>query len=341
MFNIVVKWFRESVTPAEQHVGVKRKASISITEHVSDAKRLQTTDIRCSSLQSTTPPSAHPPATNDQTLERKLSISTATVCSSAPIVVSPTLSSRGQSVSDILCPTCPTALEGADQGETPSPTPRPCEEHLDSWRDSSAALSATDTDEGTDPGDALPLPDLCEFHTVTSFSSSFEASSIEILQPTSTTRPSPPPPTLTTLRSDPTCHDRDGETPTCSQRLYHALTERYQLEMTRCQFVGLCAYLYALLRLGYPLETADLDAFVYAYPDYCTELPRLEEEQVRDGRTTITSYHEWFLGRKDHGDRTRRLLEASSLRELYAENVYAFTKTWFALQSMARLRRPE
>lgn len=159
---------------------------------------------------------------------------------------------------------------------------------------------------------------------------------------TSTIVSSPPAtPTISTARaqeSTRTTREPEDTEATCAHTcdIYMQFNRTHHLDMSLRQFTGLCAYLCAILRLGYHVSSDDLDAFIYRYPEFAAQLRTLEREQIEEDTSRITSYHRWFLDREWEPSQRPNILAEREMREIWAENQYTFLQTEMSLKYLAQ-----
>lgn len=130
--------------------------------------------------------------------------------------------------------------------------------------------------------------------------------------------------------------------------LFHKnMIDRYSIRIPQRQFIGLCAYLCAVLRLGYPINTSELDGFIHLYRAFQAQLPVLEQEQIRSDSNTIMSYHEWYLNNCIRARENEREIEEirgksfvlteNTLRDIWFEHPHIFLRTWRRVYVVAKV----
>ncbi|MCJ1382217.1 hypothetical protein MMC17_005329 [Xylographa soralifera] len=123
---------------------------------------------------------------------------------------------------------------------------------------------------------------------------------------------------------------------TITSRLYRRFVHQHGLQLSQKRFLGLCAYLCALLRWGCHFAADDLDEFIVGYPGYESCLPRLEREQMSVTKLRMPSYHQWLRDRG--GPRTAdggpRILTGARLRGIWEEHPYTFLHTEMSMEAV-------
>lgn len=113
----------------------------------------------------------------------------------------------------------------------------------------------------------------------------------------------------------------------------------YHLHMPTKQFIGLCAYLYNLLALGFELRTQELDSFICRYPEYLTQLRVFEQQQISTNCADVISYHGWFLQSSSNVSAPEQILTEQSLREISNEYPLQFEISAHRMDCIARIKR--
>lgn len=135
----------------------------------------------------------------------------------------------------------------------------------------------------------------------------------------------------------------------------------YGLRLNVQYFVGLCAYLYAILTHGFAYQAPglSLDAFIISYVSYHRTLPALKESQLKSDQPRIPSYHIWLQSYSteegcDNKGQTKAtspggttsipstILTPELLKQVGRENRYKFSWTYWTLRVLtvrARQRR--
>ena len=146
----------------------------------------------------------------------------------------------------------------------------------------------------------------------------------------------------------------ETETPEAliSLAIYRRFQRAHSIEMSEGQFVGLCAYLCAILLWGYPIKEVDLDSFIVSYPTYYSLLPSLEAQQLSTTTLQIPSYHQWL--RQEDGrsapvlngppvasteDDPPIILTAAILREIWKQHPYTFLYTEESMEAISKKSR--
>lgn len=135
--------------------------------------------------------------------------------------------------------------------------------------------------------------------------------------------------------------------PAITAHCYSGFQQLHSIEMTEKQFVGLCAYLYTLLKWGYTIHVGQLDSFITYHETFIAWLPYLEERQISSICPQIPSYHQWFNQEMDRINKlelrqeeeeededTQVILTESTLREIRKENPLIFLRTSLSLECM-------
>jgi len=97
---------------------------------------------------------------------------------------------------------------------------------------------------------------------------------------------------------------------------YRQFQERYATDLSISEFLGLCAYLFVIVRWKYDISICAFDSFVYEYSRF-----KSARESVKD-----RSYHQWLL---DEGllagpQSCATILCEQTLRAISDENQYTF-----------------
>jgi hypothetical protein len=104
--------------------------------------------------------------------------------------------------------------------------------------------------------------------------------------------------------------------------IYRRFQELAGLSLPSHVFLGLCAYLYALVGWHWPLPAERFDSFICSYAVY------------KDLGHVTASYHTWFLQLPQPGRYS--ILDRATLERIAAENPYTFALTRESLCAIAR-----
>ena len=89
------------------------------------------------------------------------------------------------------------------------------------------------------------------------------------------------------------------------------------------QFVGICAYLKALLEWGLDIPPSAYDDFILDYTDFDHPDTEVEEpHRLREPRHATLAYHEWFVQHRLRTHIPGSILTDEKLRLICAENPY-------------------
>ncbi|MBA7492090.1 hypothetical protein ES702_02639 [subsurface metagenome] len=130
----------------------------------------------------------------------------------------------------------------------------------------------------------------------------------------------------------------DGQTGSNSYTdiIFNAFQDSYGCEYARSRFVGLCAYLSAVLCLGYRIRTVDMDGFISMYSKYREELGQLVRTQIENNQTNLISYHHWYIQQIDKSSCHAPILDEQNLRRIWSENLFVFLKVEYSMEMVAR-----
>lgn len=123
-----------------------------------------------------------------------------------------------------------------------------------------------------------------------------------------------------------------------SSVIHAEFRRRYSIAMSYPQFIGVCAYLCALLLLGYQLGHEEMDDFVCAYDRFALQLPALEMEQTELESPYLVSYHSWFQANKAEPKPGAQILTEEGLRRIWTQHPHSFLDAEIRLDLIARKR---
>ena len=151
-----------------------------------------------------------------------------------------------------------------------------------------------------------------------------------------------PPADTSSARVSLHTHTANGEKGASQTQQAHLMfLSTYNVRIPTLQFVGLCAYLCAILRLRFPADTSDLDVFVCQYPAFEAERASLEHVQAGEEIPRLVSYHQWLRARQWSDHPRNNVLTAHKLREIWAENPYTFLRVYTSFHYIVRQRHFE
>ncbi|KAL2414205.1 hypothetical protein ABEF95_003937 [Exophiala dermatitidis] len=137
-----------------------------------------------------------------------------------------------------------------------------------------------------------------------------------------------------------------NERATSTQRTFTRFQEDYNIPLSQNVFIGLCAYLSALLTWGFEASPVDLDRFIVCYSIFESCLPQLYTQSAHAEKASLPAYHQWLNDassaliraqafNSDTAEGRGLILSEQTLREIWRENPFAFLHAEMSLQRIA------
>lgn len=147
------------------------------------------------------------------------------------------------------------------------------------------------------------------------------------LQPTGSPHKRARTPSVVESNSDP-----------CTKATYQMFQEQHQVSLSLKKFTGICAYLSAILRLGFRLNSRDMDSFIWQYPEFEEQLEVLVRHQIEQDTPSLPSYHHWFTPHLPRPHAGAEILTESKLWDIQREHPHIFLHAEMSLDYLSRQR---
>lgn len=146
------------------------------------------------------------------------------------------------------------------------------------------------------------------------------------------------PTTATTYKRARTPSLAENNSETCTDTIYRMFREQYQLTISLQKFTGLCAYLFAILRLGFRINTSDMDRFIWQYMEFQEQHEMLVRRQIEQNTPRLPSYHHWFTTHVLCPHTGTKILTAFKLWDIQREHPHLFLHAELSLEYISRQR---
>ena len=113
---------------------------------------------------------------------------------------------------------------------------------------------------------------------------------------------------------------------------YRQFQQRYSATFSVDVFVGLCAYLYVLLRWGYDITATSYDSFLNTYHHFQDTIYAPQKEN------TPLVYHTWFIDTQLREDMCGVVVDGNALSAVSRENQYTFNFVEKSMEIIADLK---
>ena len=121
---------------------------------------------------------------------------------------------------------------------------------------------------------------------------------------------------------------------------YRRFQSEYGLGCSYATFLGLCAYLFALIRWGYVIPASAYDEFLCSHSTFiftpCTELLMQPAGEITAHQAYLPAYHVWFQEKLLSNFRQGDIIDSGLLCEIATEHPYTFMITEASMDLIAR-----
>lgn len=116
--------------------------------------------------------------------------------------------------------------------------------------------------------------------------------------------------------------------------IYRRFQSIHKAEFSQATFLGICAYLYTLVRWEYLIPTAAFDEFLCSHSTFVDDL-----DVIVTQRDCIPAYHHWFTEHRLHHSRPGGILDGDLLCDIATEHPYTFAYTEASMELIAKKAR--
>ncbi|KAL8978272.1 MAG: hypothetical protein Q9205_006106, partial [Flavoplaca limonia] len=116
-----------------------------------------------------------------------------------------------------------------------------------------------------------------------------------------------------------------------TEAAYNKFLRNHGLDCSRATFVGICAYLYHLIRWHYAIPPSAFDEFVCSHSTFLRDPSASGANQKR-----VLPYHRWFALNKAQCSRPGGILGGYLLYDIGVENPYTFALTEESMELIAK-----
>ena len=116
--------------------------------------------------------------------------------------------------------------------------------------------------------------------------------------------------------------------------IYHHFQLKYQADFSQATFLGICAYLYTLIRWEYQIPVSAFDNFLCSHSTFVHDLDGMVSPPPH-----FPAYHHWFTKHKLHESQSGEVLDGDSLYDIATEHPYTFAYTEASMELIAKKAR--